>query len=128
MSKLPRQWKPSEDDIKLIEKYAGMGTSRDNIARLLGMAERTFYEKQIQFPQMAHAIKNGKAKTYTWVVSKPMKLIDNENLGAICFFLKTQAGWKENDPMVQNFTPIQIVTTSGKQITLGQNISAPEAE
>jgi hypothetical protein len=31
-----------------------------------------------------------------------MKLINDDNLGAIIFYLKTQAGWKENKNPVEN--------------------------
>lgn len=84
------------DVIKQAESLAGRGMTQAQIAKALGMGESTLYEKLHAFPEFAEAIKRGKAKGIAVVAGKLMEKINALDTGAIIFYLKSQAGWREN--------------------------------
>lgn len=87
----PLPWKPSPEDLAKIELYAGLGSTQDSVAVMLGKSSRTFRGNETA----KEAFERGKAQTITKVagalVSKALK---GDTASAI-FYLKTQAGWKE---------------------------------
>lgn len=55
------------------ESLAAQGLTLDQIARVLGIGERTLYEKKKAFPQFAQAIADGQAKGISVVVNRLYK-------------------------------------------------------
>ena len=55
---------------KKAESLAGEGLTLEQIALVLGMGERTLYEKKAAFPQFSHSIQVGQAKGVGEVVNK----------------------------------------------------------
>lgn len=85
-----------EIDIQQVEILASRGLNQEQIAAALGISERTLRNRKRDTAEVAAAIKKGKARAVSYVAGKLQKLIEQENLGAIIFFLKTQGGWKEH--------------------------------
>jgi hypothetical protein len=88
----------TSDQIIQVEALAAFLTIED-IAHYLGVSERTFHEIKNRNPEVSTAYKRGVAKIRAHVASKLMKQINNDNLAAIIFYLKTQAGWSEKQEM-----------------------------
>ena len=55
------------------ESLAAQGLTMEQIALILGMGERTLYEKKVEFPQFAHSIEAGQAKGIGVVVNRLYK-------------------------------------------------------
>jgi DNA-binding Xre family transcriptional regulator len=91
-----------ELDLQQVEVLASRGLTKEQIADALGMSYSTLNRRQND-PEYAAdlevAIKRGKAKAISFVAGKLQKLIEEGNLGAICFYLKTQGGWSEKSEM-----------------------------
>lgn len=84
-----------EIDLKKVESLAGLGLSRQQIADALGISQTTLYDRQRESAEFVDAIKRGKAQRVGYVANKLQKLVDEGNLGAIIFYLKTQGGFIE---------------------------------
>ena len=88
-----------EIDLAQVEILASRGLTKEQIADALGISQTTLYTRQRESADFVEAIKRGKAKAISFVAGKLQKLIDEGNLGAICFYLKTQGGWSEKSEM-----------------------------
>lgn len=89
---------PSPDvdkHLKDIEECASRGFTHEEIADYLGIAARTFRHWCKIYPQVLAAYKFGRAKTKHYVVGRLFNHIDEGNLSAIIFYLKTKAGFSE---------------------------------
>ena len=84
-----------EVDYKEVEKLAGRGLTRAQIALCLDMGTSTIYTKQQNDQEFKAALDRGHAKACAAITGKLLKHIDNGSLSAVIFFLKCQAGWKE---------------------------------
>lgn len=82
-------------DVKQVEELAGRGLTRHQIAAALGMCPATLYNRQNDDPEFAKALERGKAQTIAMVAGKLMDQVNEDNLAAIIFYLKSQAGWSE---------------------------------
>lgn len=93
-----------EIDIDQVRRLASRGLSEEQIADSLGISRRTLSYRKAESAQFAQAIKTGRAQAISFVSNKLMKLIDEGNITAIIFFLKTQAGWRETQKIEANIT------------------------
>lgn len=93
------QWIPSKEDLEKIESLAAKGLSQEQIANCVGLHPSTLCEKKNQFPELDEAIKKGKASGIAKVAEALLRNIDLGNVTAQIFYLKTQAGWKDNVPV-----------------------------
>ena len=84
-----------EINIKQVEALAARGLTQQQIADSLGISESTLYTNKRENVDFAEAIKRGKAKGIATVTNKLFAKIEEGNLTATIFYLKTQAGWKE---------------------------------
>jgi hypothetical protein len=73
--------------IAAIEKARGFVTKA---ADILGVSRQTFYVYLKRYPTVQDTLENTREKRHEWVESKLMQQIDNDNLTAIIFYLKTQ--------------------------------------
>ena len=69
--------------------------SKDQIASYFGMTEKTLSAVSERQPEVFTAYRQGKAQAVVKVASALMRAIDEGDMRAIQFFLKTQAGWTE---------------------------------
>lgn len=90
----------TEAELAAIEKVAPYLT-QTQLGHLLGIPERTF-KKMLARDQVAGALyQKARAATINRVAASLVSKCDDGNLTAIIFFLKCQAGWKEEkDPPV----------------------------
>lgn len=84
-----------EINLKQVEALAARGLTQQQIADSLGISESTLYTNKRENVDFAEAIKRGKAKGIATVTNKLFAKIEEGNLTATIFYLKTQAGWKE---------------------------------
>lgn len=87
----PKPWKPTEDQIEKIKLYAGLGSTQEQTARLIGICEDTLALQ----PEAKAAFEHGKAQTIAKVAGSLVKKALNGDTASAIFYLKTQAGWRE---------------------------------
>lgn len=93
------RWIPP--DPKKVEGLAAIGLSMDEIAISLGITPRTLYRKKKEFDHFRQAIERGRSRGNNAMANKLWELGMAGNLGAIIFFLKARAGWRDQaDPNV----------------------------
>lgn len=116
-----------EDKIK-IEALAAY-LSREQVADYFGISRTTFYEIEKRDPSVTEHYKRGRSKAIQEVAqSLIMKARDGDNT-CMVFYLKTQAGWKENpDPTPEpekennfNFTFNVAKPESDIKVTTGED-------
>ena len=87
---MPRQrHKPTEKQIGEATAYAVVGVPHHDIARLLGVSIKTllkYYRDEMDM---------GKVRANAQVAKSLFSSATSGNLGAQCFWLKCQAGWRE---------------------------------
>lgn len=88
----------TELEIRQIEDLAKRMT-QVQVADFYGISESTFRRICERQPDVLTAYKKGKSSNIDYVASKLMKKIDDDDLTAIIFFLKTQAGWSEKQAL-----------------------------
>ena len=69
--------------------------SAEQIADYLGVSRTTFYAMMDRDDDISERYKRGRAKAVGSVAQGLLKEARNGNLGAMIFYLKTQAGWRE---------------------------------
>ena len=69
------------------------------IADHFGISVKTFQRVMERQPDVMTAYKKGKSSKIKYVASKLMDKINDGDLTAIIFFMKTQAGWTEKQAM-----------------------------
>lgn len=90
----------TDDMIAQAESLAGQGMTTEQIATALGLGVSTIYEKFEKFPELAEAIKKGKAVGIAVVTEKLLEKAMAMDTASIIFYLKCQAGWREQPQQV----------------------------
>jgi len=85
------------EQITELEKLAGYGLNQELIADFFNISDRTLRNCMKEDPIIYAAYKKGKAAAISHAAEKLQQAIDNGNLTAIIFFLKTKAGFKETE-------------------------------
>ena len=91
----------TEKEIEQVEKLAAV-LSKRQIADFYRVTEKTFGAICERQPEVDEAYRLGKANAIKRVADKLLTIAMKGDLGAIIFYLKTQASWGENynkDPM-----------------------------
>ena len=108
--------------------------SIEQIANYFGFSEDTFYELKKRDRRVLRAYKKGKAKAIGIVASKLMKLIDQGDVTATIFYLKTQGGWSTDSKGTNiikisfgNRTATEIINSTLTALEEGK-ISVPEVQ
>lgn len=97
----PKPWEPTEAELSKIELYAGLGSTQEQVATLLGKSVNTLKAGL----GAKDAFERGKAQTIAKVAgSLVSKALAGDTASAI-FYLKTQAGWKETN-VSENYSHI----------------------
>ncbi len=83
------EFKPTDDQRKTITYLAIAGITQDEMAGCIGIDKKTLAR------HFRSELDTGKNQVTGRAIGKLVGLIDEGNLGAICFYLKTKCGWKE---------------------------------
>lgn len=87
----PKAWEPTDEEIAKIRLYAGLGSTQEQIATMLGKSTDS-----LQRNKAAHeAWQQGQAETIAKVAGSLVKKALGGDTASAIFYLKTQAGWKE---------------------------------
>lgn len=89
----PKPWAPTPDQIEKIKLYAGLGSTQEQTARLIGICEDTL----VKNTTAKSAFEEGKAQTIAKVAGSLVKKALSGDTASAIFYLKTQAGWKETN-------------------------------
>ena len=95
----PKMMRP--ELLEFAKRIANLGLSNKQVAQALGVSATVFSRWKKRNPEFECFIEQNKIKTIEKVVSNLVRqaTMHNPNLGAMIYFLKTQAGdsWKENN-------------------------------
>ena len=82
---------------KKAETLAAQGLTVDQIATVLGMGERTLYEKQTEYPQLSQSIKDGRQKGIATITNALFTKAKSGDNTAMIFYLKNRdpERWEE---------------------------------
>ncbi len=123
----------TDDQILQVEALSAY-LSIEQIADYFGFSGMTFHEIKKRQPEVLLAYKKGKAKAIGKVARKLTTLIDEGDVTAIIFYLKTQGGWstesKSNNIIKISFgnrTATEIINSTLTAVEEGK-ISIPEVQ
>ena len=85
----------TEEIIKEVEIMAGNGLTQQQIYRYYGIGHNYWNKLKKENKELRRAFHKGKSKTILAVSGRLMDKIMCNDLRAIIFYLKTQAGWRE---------------------------------
>jgi len=88
----PKKWIPSPEELARIEALAGSGMTQEDICLAIGVKKDAYYSRKQEIPEIAEAIKSGKAKANAVVHSALMALVKAGNLGAMVWWEKSRRG------------------------------------
>ena len=100
-----------EHQIKLVESLASV-LSKKQLADYFAVSETTLRAIEARQPEVSDAYKKGKSKAIAGIASNLISQARKGNMTAAIFYLKTQAGWRENEPpaiVVDQDNVIQVV-------------------
>lgn len=87
----PKPWEPTDEDVAKVRLYAGLGTTQEQVAALIGISVDTLTKNK----RTAEAWRTGKTETIAKVAGTLVrKALSGDTVSAI-FYLKTQGGWRE---------------------------------
>jgi len=86
----------TEEMLQKIEYYASRGLHECQIVKLINVGQSWFTDKKKEHPELQKALDDGIAKGVAHVAKKLYENIDNGNVSAQIFYLKTKGGWKES--------------------------------
>ncbi|HSG62110.1 MAG TPA: hypothetical protein VLA24_11840 [Pseudomonadales bacterium] len=83
--------------------------SKGQMADYFGISENTLREIEERQPEVSEAYKRGKAKAIGNVAKNLISQAQMGNITAAIFYLKTQAGWKEDKEAERDLPPINVI-------------------
>lgn len=89
----PKPWEPTEEEVAKIRLYAGLGSTQEHIATLIGKSVDTLTKND----RTREALAAGKAETLAKVAGALVRKALNGDTASAIFYLKTQGGWKETN-------------------------------
>lgn len=100
-----------EDMLKEVDQLADKLTV-EQMAAYFGISKSTFYNACKRQPELIGRYKKGKSRRIAQVVSKLYEKIEDGDTACTIFYLKTQAGWREQEQVseveVGNIQKVQI--------------------
>ena len=94
--------------INQVEALASVLT-KGQVADYFGISENTLRAVEARQPEVSEAYKRGRVKQCFNMGTNLITLAKAGNVAANIFYLKTQAGWKEDQPEVVDIPAINIV-------------------
>lgn len=94
----------------------------EQMANYFNIGKTTFYAVCKRQPELMERYKKGKSKRISQVVSKLYEKIEDGDTASILFYLKTQAGWKEQEAQTTELPPINIILANETDDTSDQDI------
>lgn len=92
----------TEDDYRKIETMAGYGLNIEKIAPFFGRSARSFRVYRETDERLEAALAVGKSKSHLNVAKTAYDLaVSGKCPQMTIFWLKSRAGWKENDPVIE---------------------------
>jgi hypothetical protein len=88
---MPAKYKPKKEDRARVKLMAAAGIMQNDIAAKMAIAPKTL---RLHFRE---ELTHGMLDITTLAVGQLVSQIQKGNLGAICFWLKTRAGWRETE-------------------------------
>jgi hypothetical protein len=85
-----------EHQTKMVESLASV-LSKKQLADYFAISETTLRAVEDRQPEVSDAYKKGKAKAIAGIASNLISQARKGNMTAAIFYLKTQAGWREQD-------------------------------
>ena len=98
----------SEQEIIEVGALASV-LNQEQLADYLGVSRTTFHEIMKRDERVSVQYKKGKSKSIAGVASSLVSQARKGNVTAAIFYLKTQAGWREQDNTVTELPMIKIV-------------------
>lgn len=89
----PKPWKPTAEEISKIKLYAGLGSTQEQVGKMIGKSVDTLTRNE----DAKQAFEQGKAETIAKVAGSLVKRALGGDTTSAIFYLKTQAGWKETN-------------------------------
>jgi hypothetical protein len=106
-------------DLDEVKKLAGLGLTEAEISYNLGFSPTYFNERKFKEPEIAEAIKAGRAKANAFVVSQLMNQVKTGNTTAMIFYLKCRAGWRDQPDRLEisgpNGGPMAVTALSAEE-------------
>jgi hypothetical protein len=96
------------DQIIQLEALAAVLT-KAQIADYFGISETTLRAIEARQPEVSDAYKKGRVTQCAKMGLNLVQLAKAGNVAANIFYLKTQAGWKEQEPEAKEIPPINII-------------------
>tara|TARA_R110002072_G_scaffold47360_2_gene130500 strand:+ start:279 stop:659 length:381 start_codon:yes stop_codon:yes gene_type:complete len=101
------------NDEQVIElKALAAVLTKGQIADYFDITEKTLRAIEARQPEVFTAYKKGRANQINTMGANLVTLATQGNVAANIFYLKTQGGWKEDQPEAQDIPPINIVLDS----------------
>ncbi len=101
------------NDEQVIEvKALAAVLTKGQIADYFDITEKTLRAIEARQPEVSTAYKKGRANQINTMGANLVTLATQGNVAANIFYLKTQGGWKEEQPEAQDIPPINIVLDS----------------
>ena len=99
----------SDEQIKQIESLASEGLTKNEIAGVIGVSEKTLERRINEIEEVEISYKKGRSNAKKKVINKLFEKIDEGNVTAIIFYLKTQCGWREKKEDTQEVAKGNVV-------------------
>jgi hypothetical protein len=102
MAKERRKYTPEE--IKMLERYAGLGATHKQMAHIVGVCLRAFEQHLEIYPELRAAVDVGAAHSAMQVMQTAFTMATSgEQPAMTIFWLKTRCQWREvKEPLAEN--------------------------
>jgi hypothetical protein len=110
-----------EDMLKEVDQLADKLTV-EQMANYFNIGKTTFYAVCKRQPELMERYKRGKSKRIQQVVSKLYEKIEDGDTACTIFYLKTQAGWKEQEVQTTELPAINIILANETDDSTDQDI------
>jgi len=97
-----------QDQIVELERLSSYLT-KGQVADFYGICENTLRAVEERQPEVSEAYKRGRATQTARMAQNLVQMAMAGNVTAAIFYLKTQSGWKEQEPEIQEIPPINII-------------------
>lgn len=90
-----REFEITDEILQQVEALGGRGLTQIQICDYFGISQFTWTNRAKETPELKLAFKRGKSKQIAKVSGKLIEQINGGSVPATIFYLKTQAGWRD---------------------------------